>query len=381
MDNQNPSPSPLPNPSLRSSRFGKVAVLFGGKSAEREVSLKSGAAVLAALQRSGVDAHGFDPATRNLQGLVDEGFERAFIALHGRFGEDGTVQGALELLGIPYTGSGVLASALGMDKWRTKLVWQAAGLPIPDYALLDERSDWSSVAQQLGLPLFVKPANEGSSVGISKVKKVDELCAAYETAAKHDKLVIAESFIGGGEYTVAILGDRALPVIKIEPANEFYDYEAKYLRDDTRYLCPSGLDAAREAEMQRLAKQAFALLGGQGWGRVDFLMSESGQPYLLEANTAPGMTDHSLVPMAARQAGISFEQLVLRVLELAGIKNCSSRSLPLPPELKNCISRSLPLPQAGEGWGEGLHAGEGWGEGWDGKGFSRLLPLPQAGED
>jgi len=299
--------------------FGKVAVLFGGKSAEREVSLKSGAAVLAALLRSGVDAHAFDPATRNLQALKDEGFDCAFIALHGRFGEDGTVQGALELLGIPYTGSGVLASALGMDKWRTKLVWQAAQLPVPDYALLDENSDWAAVADRLGLPLFVKPANEGSSVGISKVKAPSELQAAYREAARHDKLVLAESFVGGGEYTVAILGEQALPVIKIEPANEFYDYEAKYLRDDTRYLCPSGLAAASEAEMQQLARQAFALIGGQGWGRVDILMSESGQPYLLEINTSPGMTDHSLVPMAARQAGIGFEQLVLRVLELAHV--------------------------------------------------------------
>ena len=300
-------------------RFGKVAVLFGGKSAEREVSLKSGAAVLAALKRSGVDAHAFDPAVQSLQALRDEGYERAFIALHGRFGEDGTVQGALELLGIPYTGSGVLASALGMDKWRTKLVWQAANLPVPKYALLDAHSDWAGVAQQLGLPLFVKPANEGSSVGISKVKAVGELHKAYREAAKHDSLVIAESFIGGGEYTVAILGEQVLPVIKIEPANEFYDYEAKYLRDDTRYLCPCGLEAAQEAEMQRLAKQAFALIGGQGWGRVDFLMDEAGKPYLLEVNTAPGMTDHSLVPMAARQAGISFEQLVMKVLELAHV--------------------------------------------------------------
>jgi len=313
--------SRIPNP----ESFGKVAVLFGGKSAEREVSLKSGAAVLAALRRCGVDAHAFDPAVHNLQALRDEGYERAFIALHGRFGEDGTVQGALELLGIPYTGSGVLASALGMDKWRTKLVWQAANLPVPNYALLDAHSDWAGVAQQLGLPLFVKPANEGSSVGISKVKAVGELHGAYQAAAKHDTLVIAESFIGGGEYTVAILcdaanwGEQALPVIKIEPANEFYDYEAKYFRDDTRYLCPCGLGAAQEAEMQRMAKQAFALIGGQGWGRVDFLMDEAGNPYLLEVNTSPGMTDHSLVPMAARQAGISFEQLVLKVLELAGV--------------------------------------------------------------
>jgi D-alanine-D-alanine ligase len=299
--------------------FGKVAVLFGGRSAERKVSLKSGAAVLAALLRSGVDAHAFDPAVQNLQALVDDGFDRAFIALHGRYGEDGTVQGALELLGIPYTGSGVMASALGMDKWRTKLVWQAGGLPIPDYAMLDEHSDWNAVAKQLGLPLFVKPANEGSSVGISKVKEAGDLPVAYREAARHDKLVLAESFIGGGEYTVALLGEQALPVIKIEPANEFYDYEAKYLRNDTRYLCPSDLSAGMEAEMQNLAKQAFALIGGQGWGRVDFLISESGQQYLLEANTSPGMTDHSLVPMAARQAGMSFEQLVLRILELTHV--------------------------------------------------------------
>jgi D-alanine-D-alanine ligase len=305
----------LPDP----ASFGKVAVLLGGRSAEREVSLNSGAAVLAALLRSGVDAYPFDPATQNLQALVDDGFDRAFIALHGRYGEDGTVQGALELLGIPYTGSGVMASALGMDKWRSKLVWQAGGVPIPDYALLDERSDWNAVAQRLGLPLFVKPANEGSSVGISKVTKASELPAAYREAARHDPLVLAESFIGGGEYTVAILGEQALPVIKIEPAKEFYDYEAKYLRNDTRYLCPSDLSAAQEAEMQRLAKQAYALIGGHGWGRMDFLKDTAGKLYVLEANTSPGMTDHSLVPMAARQAGLSFEQLVLRILELAAL--------------------------------------------------------------
>jgi D-alanine-D-alanine ligase len=310
----------LPDP----ASFGKVAVLLGGRSAEREVSLNSGAAVLAALLRSGVDAYPFDPATQNLQALVDDGFDRAFIALHGRYGEDGTVQGALELLGIPYTGSGVMASALGMDKWRSKLVWQAGGVPIPDYALLDERSDWNAVAQRLGLPLFVKPANEGSSVGISKVTKASELPAAYREAARHDPLVLAESFIGGGEYTVAILGEQALPVIKIEPAKEFYDYEAKYLRNDTRYLCPSDLSAAQEAEMQRLAKQAYALIGGHGWGRMDFLKDTAGKLYVLEANTSPGMTDHSLVPMAARQAGLSFEQLVLRILELAAL-NQSTR--------------------------------------------------------
>ena len=310
--------------------LGKVAVLFGGKSAEREVSLKSGAAVLAALLRSGVDAHAFDPATRNLQELKDQGYQRAFIALHGRYGEDGTVQGALELLGIPYTGSGVMASALGMDKWRSKLVWQAAGLPIPAYQMLEAGFDAGAVVKNLGLPLFVKPACEGSSVGISKVKAESELAVAYLEATRHDTLVMAESFVGGGEYTVAILGAQALPVIKIVPANEFYDYEAKYLRDDTRYLCPCGLSAEQEAGMQRLAQQAFALIGGQGWGRVDFLMGETGQPYVLEANTSPGMTDHSLVPMAARQAGISFEQLVLQVLGMAEISNCSSRLHPRP---------------------------------------------------
>ena len=301
------------------SHFGKVAVLFGGRSAEREVSLKSGAAVLAALQRSGVDAHPFDPAVHNLQVLVDEGFDRVFIALHGRFGEDGTVQGALELLGIPYTGSGVMASALGMDKWRSKLVWKSGGLPIPDYVLLDERSDWKSVVDQLGLPLFVKPANEGSSVGISKVKEDGHLPAAFREAAKYDSLVLAERFVGGGEYTVAILGKHALPVIKIEPANEFYDYEAKYLRNDTRYLCPSDLNAEHEAEMQSLALKASALIGGGGWGRVDFLKDTDGSLYVLEANTSPGMTDHSLVPMAARQYGMSFENLVLNILELAHV--------------------------------------------------------------
>jgi len=299
--------------------FGKVAVMFGGKSAERDVSLNSGAAVLDALLRSGVDAHSFDPAYRNLQELVDENFDAAFIALHGRYGEDGTVQGALELLGVPYTGSGVMASALGMDKWRCKLVWQAANLPVPEYELLDEDGDLDEVASRLGLPLFVKPVNEGSSVGISKVREAGTLKEAYSKAVKHDKLVLAEQYIGGGEYTVALLGDQALPVIKIEPANEFYDYEAKYLSDKTAYLCPSGLSVEHEIEMQSLAKKAFALIGGQGWGRVDFLMSEEGCLYLLEANTSPGMTDHSLVPMAARQAGISFDQLVVRILELAHV--------------------------------------------------------------
>ena len=295
------------------NRFGKVAVLFGGKSAERDVSLKSGAGVLAALQRQGVDAHAFDPAERPLDEL--RAFDRAFIMLHGRYGEDGTIQGALELMGIPYTGSGVLASAVGMDKWRTKLLWRAVGLPIPEFVMLDENSDFAAVERQLGLPLFVKPACEGSSIGVSKVRQPGELQTAWREAAKHDALVIAEQAILGGEYTVAILGEQVLPIIKIVPATDFYDYEAKYLRDDTQYLCPCGLPEAREMELRAQALEAFLALGCRGWGRVDFLMDDAGRAYLLEVNTSPGMTDHSLVPMAARVAGISYEQLVLRVLE------------------------------------------------------------------
>lgn len=300
-----------------SSGFGKVAVLLGGKSAEREVSLKSGAAVLAALQKGGVDAHAFDPAQRPLHEL--QAFDRVFIALHGRYGEDGTLQGALELMGIPYTGSGVMASSVGMDKWRTKLLWRAAGVATPEFELVSADSDFAAIEARLGLPLFVKPANEGSSIGISKVKTAGGLKAAYELAAQSDPLVIAEQFVGGGEYTVGILGDEALPIIRIVPANEFYDYEAKYLRDDTQYLCPCGLSAEQEAKIQAEALQAFRVLGAQGWGRVDFLMDEAGQHYFLEVNTSPGMTDHSLVPMGARARGLSFEQLVLQVLELAHV--------------------------------------------------------------
>lgn len=304
--------------------FGKVAVLFGGRSAEREVSLKSGNAVLAALRSQGVDAYAFDPAEKPLHLLKAEGFERAFVILHGRGGEDGTVQGELELLGVPYTGSGVMASALGMDKWRTKLVWRGAELPVPDYLLLEKNSDWQSVADRLGLPLFVKPANEGSSVGISKVKSVAELPAAYAAAARHDRLVLAERFMGGGEFTVAILGEgeqlRALPVVRIVPTTEFYDFEAKYFRDDTRYLCPCGLPTGLEARMQALAVQAFQVLGCRGWGRVDVLLDSESNPWLLEINTAPGMTDHSLVPMAARAAGIDFAELCVQVLGMAYVE-------------------------------------------------------------
>ena len=297
------------------SDFGKVAVLFGGTSAEREVSLNSGSRVLAALQGQGIDVHAFDPATQTLDDL--KGYDRAFIALHGRHGEDGTIQGALEVMHIPYTGSGVLASALAMDKFRTKLMWQAAGLPVPEYALLNADSDFAEIEEQLGLPLFVKPAREGSSIGVTKVKERGALKAAYEEAARHDQLVIAEKGVMGGEYTVGIVGDEVLPIIKIEPATEWYDYEAKYNRDDTKYLCPCGLPEVKEMEIRKGALEAFRILGGRGWGRVDFLMDEEGNHYFLEVNTAPGMTDHSLVPMGARVAGMEYPALVRRVLELA----------------------------------------------------------------
>ena len=299
------------------AEFGKVAVLMGGTSGEREVSLMSGTGVLAALQRRGVDAHAFDPAERKLDELA--AFDRVFIALHGRHGEDGTIQGALELMHIPYTGSGVMASAIGMDKWRSKLLWQAVGLPIPAFALLDAQSDFGAVANELGLPLFVKPACEGSSIGVSKVRDTSELRAAFAEASKHDSLVLAEQAILAGEYTVAILGDEALPIVKIEPATDFYDYDAKYLRDDTQYRCPCGLAPEREAEIRAQALTAFKALGCRGWGRVDFLMDDAGRAYFLEANTSPGMTTHSLVPMAAREAGISYDDLVLRVLSMAAL--------------------------------------------------------------
>ena len=298
-------------------KYGKVAVMLGGTSAERPVSLKSGGAVLAALQRQGVDAHEFDPATRNLGDLISGEYDRVFIALHGRYGEDGCMQGALELLGLPYTGSGVMASALGMDKWRTKLVWRAAGLPTADWEILTAASDFDAVERNLGLPIFVKPAREGSSIGMSKVTAHGTLRAAYELAAEHDALVLAERFIDGAEYTVGILGDAALPLIRLAPAKDkaFYDFEAKYLRDDTEYHCPAGLADEQEMALRQLALDAFRLIGGRGWGRVDLMLDSIGNPYLLEVNTSPGMTDHSLVPMAARVAGLDFDALCLAILE------------------------------------------------------------------
>jgi D-alanine-D-alanine ligase len=305
--------------------FGKVAVLMGGRSAERAVSLKSGGRVLAALKDKGVNAHAFDPAERAMSALVEEHFDRAFVILHGRFGEDGTVQGALELLGVPYTGSGVLASALAMDKWHAKLVWQACGIPTPRAELLARDSDWQALATRLGLPLMVKPANEGSSIGMTKVKTARELAEAYALAANYDSVVIAESFVEGVELTAGILGEQPLPLIKLETPREFYDYEAKYQADDTRYLIPCGLPPDAERIVQDEALFAFKALGCSGWGRVDLMLDRSGKPYFLEVNTSPGMTDHSLVPMAARHAGMSFEDLCLKILELARLEKGGRR--------------------------------------------------------
>ena len=299
--------------------FGKVAVLMGGKSAEREVSLNSGGMVLKALRSRGVDAHAFDPAERNLEDLLKQKFARAFIALHGRFGEDGTVQGVLEWLGIPYTGSGILASALAMDKLRTKLLWHAEGLPTPPYEVLRKESELKAVAKRLGTPLFVKPAAEGSSVGMSKVRSAAALDEAYALAVNYDPVVIAERFIDGPELTAAILGDEVLPLIRIETPREFYDYEAKYIANDTRYHVPCGLPDKKEAQLRQLCLRAFRALGCRGWGRVDLMLDKRGRPYLLEVNTAPGMTDHSLVPMAARATGLSYEDLCLRILESAHV--------------------------------------------------------------
>lgn len=299
--------------------FGKVAVLMGGFSSEREVSLNSGAAIVAALQSRGIDAHPFDPKTQDIVQLKALGFQTAFNTLHGTYGEDGTVQGLLEALGVPYTGCGVMASAIGMDKYRTKLVWQGLGLPVPEFAVLHDNSDFAAIERELGLPLFVKPAVEGSSVGVVKVKEAGSLKAAYQSVKHLHGEILAERFIGGGEYTCAVLNGQALPSIHIIPATEFYDYEAKYNRDDTVYQCPSDLNEADEALMRSLSVRAFAAIGGQGWGRVDFLKDTDGKLYLLEVNTLPGMTGHSLVPKAAAQSGLSFADLCVEILKTAHV--------------------------------------------------------------
>jgi len=300
--------------------FGKVAVLMGGRSAEREISLMSGNGVLTALRSKGVDAHAFDPKERDLFDLKREGFASCFIALHGRGGEDGTIQGALEMLGIPYTGSGVMGSAIGMDKWRTKMVWIASGLPTPRFRILDEKSVWSSVVRELKLPLIVKPANEGSTLGLTKVTSLKQLPAAYELAAKkYRDIALAEQFIDGPEYTASVLGEEALPLIRIEAPKGNYDYQNKYFTDDTKYHCPSGLPAKKERALQALTLRAFAAVGCRGWGRIDIMLDKRGKPWLLEVNTSPGMTGHSLVPMAAKAVGIAYEDLCVRILEMARV--------------------------------------------------------------
>jgi D-alanine-D-alanine ligase len=295
--------------------FGRVAVLFGGDSSEREISLLTGNAVLGALKQRGVDAHAFDPKDRALSELSAERFARVWIALHGPGGEDGTLQGALEYLGMPYTGSGVMGSAIGMDKLRAKRLALAVGVPTADFVILKGTEDFEAALERLKLPLIVKPATQGSSVGMSKVTRREELAAAYQAAAQFETLVFAEPWLSGSEYTVAILQGDALPSIRIETPKTFYDYEAKYFRDDTRYFCPSGLPPAAEAHLAQLALAAFEACGASGWGRADFMMDGAGRPQLLEINTVPGMTSHSLVPMAARAVGIDFAELCWRVLE------------------------------------------------------------------
>ncbi|EEV2222969.1 D-alanine--D-alanine ligase [Escherichia coli] len=302
----------------------KIAVLLGGTSAEREVSLNSGAAVLAGLREGGIDAYPVDPKEVDVTQLKSMGFQKVFIALHGRGGEDGTLQGMLELMGLPYTGSGVMASALSMDKLRSKLLWQGAGLPVAPWVALTRAEFEKGLSDKqlaeisaLGLPVIVKPSREGSSVGMSKVVAENALQDALRLAFQHDEEVLIEKWLSGPEFTVAILGEEILPSIRIQPSGTFYDYEAKYLSDETQYFCLAGLEASQEANLQALVLKAWTTLGCKGWGRIDVMLDSDGQFYLLEANTSPGMTSHSLVPMAARQAGMSFSQLVVRILELA----------------------------------------------------------------
>ena len=299
--------------------FGKVAVLMGGPSAEREISLISGKAVLAALQGKGVDAHAFDPAEREIFDLKRDAFERVFIALHGRFGEDGTVQGALEVLRIPYTGSGVMGSALAMDKWRTKLVWDASGIPTPRFAMVTAATAWEKVAELLGLPLIVKPAREGSTIGLTKVESLGALPAAYALAARFDPIVMAEEFIAGQELTASVLGDEALPLVRIEAPQGNYDYQNKYFTDVTKYYCPAGIAESLEREIREQTLKSFRVLGCRGWGRADVMMRPDGSYSFLEMNTSPGMTGHSLVPMAAKAAGLGYAELCVRILEGAAL--------------------------------------------------------------
>ena len=307
-----------------SKQYGRVGVLYGGRSAEREVSLMSGQGVHQALREAGVDAQLFDTGERPLQELLTAGFERVFIALHGRYGEDGTLQGMLEMMGLPYTGSGPLASSLAMDKVMTKKVWLQAGLPTPAYVALESEAELAGVAEALGLPLIVKPPHEGSTLGLSKVSEVGQLQAAYRLASRYEPLVLAEQFIKGRELTVPVLGKgakaRALPIVEIVAPQGNYDYENKYFSNETRYLCPAELSDETAALVRRLAEQAYRALGCEGWGRADFMLDERGQPWLLEMNTSPGMTSHSLVPMSARAAGLSYGELCLAILDGAACK-------------------------------------------------------------
>ena len=307
------------------TNFGKVGVLFGGRSAERDVSIMSGTGVLQALKSRGIDAHGFDPAERTLAELAAEHFDCVFIALHGRYGEDGSLQGALEQLGIPYTGSGVMASSVGMDKITTKIIWLSKGIPTPRYATVAPGDDLDAIVQDLGLPLIVKPPLEGSTIGITKVEAAEQFEAAVALALGLDETVLAEEFVTGREFTVAVLGTgkhaRALPIVEIVAPEGNYDYQNKYFTDDTKYLCPAPLDAALTAQIQKHAVDAYRALGCEGWGRVDVLVRESDmRPFLLEVITSPGMTSHSLVPMAARAEGISYEELCVEILRSARCK-------------------------------------------------------------
>ena len=311
------SPRSLPAPRIaRPDEFGRVAVLYGGTSAEREVSLMSGTGVLAALERRGVDAHGIDRGEDVVERLVDGAFDRAFIILHGRGGEDGTIQGVLDTLRIPYTGSGVLGSALAMDKHRSKLVWRACGVPTPDFVVLDSECGLPDAGAALGYPLVVKPVHEGSTIGVSKVHDDESLHRAWFEALRFDDEIIAEPFLAGPEYTAAVLGDAGLPLIRLETPHELYDYDAKYAEGaGTGYHCPCGLDETTEVAFKRLARAAFEVLGASGWGRVDFVCDGAGDPYFIDVNTAPGMTGHSLVPMAAQAIGADYDDLVWRILE------------------------------------------------------------------
>jgi len=301
-----------------SDDFGKVAVLMGGDSNERAVSLLSGEAVLHALKRLGINAEAFDPSSRDINEI--QSYNRAFIALHGRGGEDGSMQAFLKSKNIAYTGSDSLSSAIGMDKLKTKLLWRSLNISTPDFLQVTEKTSYEEIMSAIGVPFFIKPSNEGSSIGIDKIKNEKQYQDAFLKTSKIDVNVIVEKFVDGEEFTVAIVNDKTLPVIKIKPSNEFYDYQAKYIKDDTQYICPSGIEKQKEVSISKEALQAFKIIGCSSWGRVDFMMDKQGRHYFIEVNTSPGMTSHSLVPMAAKEAGINFDQLVLEILKTADVK-------------------------------------------------------------